>query len=403
MKKLLQITWHEYRRHVFTRRFMLVLLSAPLLIAFLVGMVLLVMYLESDDAPMGYVDASGVLAKALPPPPVRWPLQAVPMVAFSSQEQAQAALDSEQIQGYYVLPENYLQTGVAELVYNQEPKGHSQNQFLSFLAVNLLSSQPAEVVERITTGTNMIVRSPDNSREASEERFMEILLPFISGLVFFVAIATSSGYLLQAVVEEKENRTMEILVTTVSPGQLMAGKIIGDIAIGFTQLIAWFLFIILAVLVGRNWFDFLQGVQFPWSSFGVMLLVMVPAFVMICALMAAVGATVTEASEGQQVMSMITLPLYLPYMLLALLMENPNSPLAVGLSLFPLTAPLTIAIRAGFAVIPAWQLILTVSILVASALGALWLAGRAFRMGMLRYGQRLRWKELFSRGARRVA
>jgi ABC-2 type transport system permease protein len=217
-------------------------------------------------------------------------------------------------------------------------------------------------------------------------------------LIFFIAIATSSGYLLQAVVEEKENRTMEILVTTVSPGQLMAGKIIGDIAIGFTQLFTWLIFIVLGVSVGRNWFEFLQGVQIPWSSLGLMLLVMVPAFVMICALMAAVGATVTEASEGQQVMGIFTIPLYLPYMLIGVLMENPNSPLAIGLSLFPLTAPLTISIRAGFAVVPTWQLVLSVGILIASAVGALWLAGRTFRLGMLRYGQRLRWKEIFSPG-----
>ena len=398
MKKMLQVAWREYGRHVFTRRFTLMLLSVPLLVVFLVGMVLLVIRLESDDTPLGYVDHSGVLADPLPPREVKWPAQAVPLLPFITEEYAQQALDDEVIQGYYVLPEDYLQTGLAELVYNKEPKGMSQEQFISFLALNLLANQPPNVAARVTEGTTVIVRSTDNSREASEDRFLDILMPFISGLIFFIAIATSSGYLLQAVVEEKENRTMEILVTTISPGQLMAGKIIGNIAIGFTQLFTWLVFIVLGLSLGSNWFEFLQGVQIPWSSLGLMLLVMVPAFVMICALMAAVGATVTEASEGQQVMGIFTLPLYLPYMLIGVLMENPNSPLAVGLSLFPLTAPLTVSIRAGFAIVPAWQLILSVGILVASAVGALWLAGRAFRLGMLRYGQRLRWKEIFSRG-----
>ena len=137
--------------------------------------------------------------------------------------------------------------------------------------------------------------------------------------------------------------------------------------------------------------------QIPLPILGLILLAIVPAFVMISSLMAAAGATVTEASEGQQVMGMFTIPLYLPYFLIAVLMENPNGPLAVGLSLFPLTAPLTISIRAGFAVIPTWQLVLSVGILIASAVGGLWFAGRAFRLGMLRYGQRLRWKEVFSR------
>ena len=398
MKKMLQVAWREYGRHVFTRRFRLVLLSVPLFVVLIVGMVLIVVSLEGDDTPLGYVDHSGVLENPAPGPQVKWPEKETPLLAFLSEEEAQLALTDEKIQGYYILPEDYLQTGMAELVYNDEPKGMSQEQFISFLAVNLLTSHPSEVATRITEGTSITVRSADNSREVSEENPMSILMPFISGLVFFFAIATSSGYLLQAVVEEKENRTMEILVTTVSPGQLMAGKIIGDIAIGFTQLFAWLAFIVLGVWIGRNWVDFLQGVKIPWASLGLMLLVMVPAFVMISALMAAVGATVTEASEGQQVMGMFTMPLYLPYFLVAVLMENPNGPLAVGLSLFPLTAPLTISIRAGFAVVPTWQMVLTISILIASAAGALWFAGKAFRLGMLRYGQRLRWKEVFSRG-----
>ncbi len=398
MKKILQVAWREYGRHVFTRRFRLVLLSVPLFVIFTVGLVFLVVFLESDATPLGYVDESGLLANPLPPPEVKWPVQQTPIIAFSTEVYAQQALDDGVIQGYYLIPEDYLQTGMAELVYTEEPKGMSQEQFFSFLAVNLLSDQPQDVANRISEGTTVVVRSEDNSREVSQGNPLGIIMPFVSGLIFFFAIATSSGYLLQAVVEEKENRTMEILVTTVSPGQLMAGKIIGDIAIGFTQLFAWLVFIVVGVMVGSNWIDVLQGLQIPWASLGLMLLVMLPAFVMICALMAAVGATVTEASEGQQVMGFFTIPLYLPYMLLAVLMENPNSPLAVGLSLFPLTAPMTISIRAGFAVVPAWQLILSVAILVASAVGALWFAGRAFRLGMLRYGQRLRWKEVFSQG-----
>jgi ABC-2 type transport system permease protein len=398
MKKMLQVAWRDYGRHVFTRRFRLMLLSVPLFVVFLVGLVLIVVSLEGDDTPLGYVDHSGVLADPVPGPKVKWPEKETPMLALPSEGEAQSALAEGKIQGYYILPEDYQLTGMAELVYNEEPKGMSQEQFLTFLAANLLSDQPAEIVARVTEGTTVIVRSADNSREASEERFLDILLPFISGLIFFFAIATSSGYLLQAVVEEKENRTMEILVTSVSPGQLMAGKIIGGIAIGFTQLFAWLAFIVLGVWIGSNWLEFLQGVQIPWASLGLMLLVMVPAFVMISALMAAVGATVTEASEGQQVMGMFTIPLYVPYFLIAVLMENPNSPLAVGLSLFPLTAPLTISIRAGFAVVPTWQMVLSIGILIVSAAGALWFAGKAFRLGMLRYGQRLRWKEIFSRG-----
>ena len=191
---------------------------------------------------------------------------------------------------------------------------------------------------------------------------------------------------------------MEILVTSVSPNQLMAGKIMGNLSVGLTQLVIWIIFTLIAINILPKFIPMGEPPQIPASYILLLVVTFLPAFVMICALMAAVGATVTEASEGQQVMGIFTLPLYLPYMLIGVLMENPNSPLAVGLSLFPLTAPMTISIRAGFAVVPAWQLVLSVGILVASAAGALWFAGRAFRLGMLRYGQRLRWKEVFSQG-----
>ncbi len=117
---------------------------------------------------------------------------------------------------------------------------------------------------------------------------------------------------------------------------------------------------------------------------------------MVSGLMAAVGATVTEGSEGQQIMGLFTIPIWLPYILIGVFIQNPNSPLAVAMTLFPLTAPMTIAIRMGFTTIPAWQYITSLVLLLISAVGAVWLAGRAFRLGMLRYGQRVHWKEIFS-------
>jgi ABC-2 type transport system permease protein len=119
----------------------------------------------------------------------------------------------------------------------------------------------------------------------------------------------------------------------------------------------------------------------------------VPAFIMLAALMVAVGATLTDVQEAQQVTSLFTLPLFIPFWFALTLINHPNGPIAVGLSFFPLTAPITLSIRAGFAPVPAWQLVLGVSLLVLFALAALWFAGRAFRLGMLRYGQRVPWRE----------
>ena len=396
MTKFWRIAWQEYSRHVFRRRFIFALLSVPFFLVLTVVLVLLVIWMDSKPTPIGYIDHSGVLANPLPQQPVKWPERTVSLRAYVDETSAKADLESGKLQAYYLLPEDYLQSGQAQLIYLKEPNGMATEQFTDFLTANLLLDQPPEIANRIIHGSELIIQTTDKSREASEDRFVNLILPFLSGILFIVGMSTSSGYLMQAVVEEKENRTMEIMVTSVSPGQLMSGKVIADIAVGVTQLLVWAIFIILAVVVGKNYIPFLGGIKFSGEMIGILLAVMIPAFVMISGLMAAVGATVSEASEGQQIMGLFTIPIWLPYILIATFFQNPNSPLAIAMSLFPLTAPMTIAMRLGITPIPAWQLIACVTILVLSAIGAVWLAGRAFRMGMLRYGQRVRWKEVFS-------
>jgi ABC-2 type transport system permease protein len=119
--------------------------------------------------------------------------------------------------------------------------------------------------------------------------------------------------------------------------------------------------------------------------------------------MALVGATATEAREAQQIAGLFTIPLAIPLWFVSALIANPNSILSVILSIFPFTAPLAISLRAGYTDIPLWQTVLAVVLLVIFAIGALWLAGRAFRLGMLRYGKRLTWREIFARQPRRVS
>jgi ABC-2 type transport system permease protein len=397
MSKFWQITWHEYSRHVFRRRFIFALLSVPFFLALTIVLVILVIWMQSDITPIGYIDSSSLLANHVPQPRVKFQERNVPMQSYTDEASARADLQAGKIQAYYLIPENYLLTGEVEAIYLKELKGLSSRQFDSFLAANLLATQPPEIGKRLLEGSELIIQSTDKSREASQNQFINIILPMLAGILFIVGMSTSSGYLLQAVVEEKENRTMEIMVTSVSPNQLMSGKVIADIAVGVTQLLVWAIFLALALVIGKNYLPFLSGLKFSAEMIGILTVVMVPAFIMISGLMAAVGATVSEASEGQQIMGLFTIPIWLPYFFMTTFISNPNSPLAIALSFFPLTAPMTIALRLGFTTIPTWQVIVSVGILVLSAIGAVWFAGRAFRLGMLRYGQRVHWNEIFSR------
>lgn len=186
---------------------------------------------------------------------------------------------------------------------------------------------------------------------------------------------------------------MEMLVTTISPAQLMSGKILGIIAVGWTQLFVWIVMALVLLVIASLFVGFpgINSITFGYIVLAVG--IFVPAFVMLSALMVAVGATLTDAQEAQQVTSIFTLPLFIPFWFVFQLIGHPNGPVAVGLSLFPLTAPITLAIRAGFTTIPPWQIGLSLGFLIIGAGLAVWLAGRAFRLGMLRYGQRVPWRE----------
>jgi ABC-2 type transport system permease protein len=396
MNKFWRVAIHEYRRHVLRRRFLFALLSVPGLILVMILVGFMIATANRSDLPIGYVDHSGLLANPLPPPEPDPSNDPLALVAFQTQSEAEAALESKEIQAYYLLPPDYQRTGRAQLFYVTELSSDAEEQFADFLRLNLLRDQPEAVANRLISGDNLTVRTPDGSREMSERDWFNIFTPFAAGLAFIIAIFTTSGYLMQAVVEEKENRTIELLITSVSPFQMMAGKIIGIIGVGLTQIVAWLSVAFLAVLIGRSTFDWLQALTISPGFVGLMVVVMLPSFVLVAALMAAVGATVTEAREGQQVSGLFTLPVMVPYWFTYQIMSNPNGSLAIVLSYFPLTAPVALTMRAGFTALSLGEVLLSVGLLVLSAIAALWLAGRAFRLGMLRYGQRVNLRELFA-------
>jgi ABC-2 type transport system permease protein len=393
MNILWQVITFEYARHVFRKRFLLGLFSLPVFIGIMAIVVLLLVRSEINLKPIGYVDHSGLL----PGPDslveggslASW----VELIPYHNEESAQSALESDQIQAFFLLGENYLETRQAKLVALDEPSSIATGQFAQFVRTHLLENYPPEIAQRLMNGNQLIVRSIDGSRQFIQGDWLGFLLPFLVAFVFLVAVFATSGYLLQAVVEEKENRTMELLVTTISPNRLMAGKVMGIIAVGWTQLFVWFGLVVLLVLFGSIFVNLPDWISISIGYLGLAIVLFVPAFIMLSALMVAVGATLADVQEAQQVTSLLTLPLFIPFWFALTLINDPYGNLAVALSFIPFTAPITIAIRAGFAVIPAWQIGISLGLLIVFAVLAIWFAGRAFRIGMLRYGQRVAWWE----------
>jgi ABC-2 type transport system permease protein len=315
----------------------------------------------------------------------------IEFLPYQDEEQAQTDLNAENIQAYYILPEEYPQEFRVDLVFLEEPASEVQEQFEQFIKQNLDMYQnlDPQIKERLENESLITISTLDGRREMRQDQWYNIVVPMVAGIMFFIVVMTSGGYLLQAVVEEKENRTMEILISSVTPRQLMTGKIIGNIGVGLTQLVVWLIFAWVGLIIAGRFIPVVQNISISTDYIVVLLLVFLPSFVMVAAIMAAIGATMTETKEAQQISSLFSLPMMIPYYLSSTIMMNPNGPLAMILSFFPITAPITLTIRMGFTVIPAWQIAINIAILVIFAILAIWFAGKAFRMGMLRYGKKL--------------
>jgi len=406
MRKLWQVAVYEYKRNVFKKSFIITLLSVPLLIAFSVGFGLFIESRQNNPLPVGYVDQAGVLNSALITPEILsdWDDQydePVSMIGFQSEEAARMALEEDQIQAYFVVPESYLMARRVSVVYIQEPGENAWLQFYDFLRLNILSGYPPEIVTRAAFGIDFIVRSMDGRREvpAASGPTFGLLMPLFVSMSFLFLLLMSSGYTMSAVADEKENRTMEVLVTTISPFQLIGGKILGITAISLTLLCSWVGVIALGIFIGRlvgvNW---LNDLSMDWRSVVSVVAIAIPAYLLVSALMTAIGAMVTTTQEGQSVSTVFVvlhlIPLYISWSFL----NEPHNSQAVLLSLLPFTSLMTVAFRNLFTIVPTWQVAISVLIQTLCACVAIWLASRAFRLGMLHYGQRMAFRRLFARG-----
>ncbi len=403
MNKFWYVALYEYKRHVFRKGYILAILSVPLILFVSIGAGNLVEVFENNPDPIGYVDLSGVLMNPQPVPEGAGTRHPVEIIAFEDETAALAALDAEEIQAYYVIAEDYVETISVSLTYYEEPGENAESYFRSFMRSNLLTEQSPEVVFRTLDDLDVIVRTPDGSHELSERNVLNIALPAATGFIFMFLLMTSSGYFAGAVAEEKENRTMEILATSMSTNQFITGKVVGILFISMTQLVAWILFGVIAFYVGGTVMEvsWIQNAEIKVGTILALVAILIPAYLMYAGLAVMVSGTVTEAAEGQQMTGMFSLPLAFSYWLAPLIIGNPQSPLSTILSMIPFIAPTSMPLRVAFSVVPVEQIAVATLILIASAVVAIWLAARAFELGMLRYGQKLSFRELFKKAAPR--
>jgi ABC-2 type transport system permease protein len=222
------------------------------------------------------------------------------------------------------------------------------------------------------------------------------MLPLFVTVIFFAILMNGAGILMRSVSKEKQNRVMEVLLLSASPRQLLLGKIVGLGLAALLAAAAWIVSGYLALGVGGSTLNIPAGFAIPSSVVFWAIVFFVLGYAVYASLMAGAGALVPNLKEISAATWVVSSPLFLGYFLAIIAIEAPHGPLATAISLFPLTAPVGMVMRLTIGGVPGWQLALSAGLLAITAVLAVWLSARLFRIQELLSGQPFTPKRYFA-------
>jgi ABC-2 type transport system permease protein len=407
-RKILVIARHEYLINVKRPGFIIMTAVVPalgvlgLLAATLLGGEasrigdFLERQFAGDSQPSAVVDSSGLFS------PIQ-PEYQEEFVLYQSEDAAQEALEAEQISQALLIPEDYLETGRVVVLTRDSGFGalevSDSSQVRAFFVDHLLAGRVDQPIrERATSPLRAEPKVVSQGRTRGEGPLSFVftfVVPYILSFFLIMTIFVSSGYLLRSVAEEKETRVVELVISSVRPMELMAGKVAGLGALGLTQVLIWLISVV----------GFSGGLMALVAAAGAVLL---PVRVMLLAvvyyllgytlyaiLMAGIGALGTTMQESQQLAGVFSFFAAIPYMLSGFLFTNPNALLARVFSFFPLTASTMMMMRLPLSDVPWVDVVGSIAALVVSLPIALWVGAKLFRVGLLIYGKRPTLKEIW--------
>nr|HID12421.1 ABC transporter permease [Anaerolineae bacterium] len=346
---------------------------------------------------IGVLDGSGHFSPILPEYQDNF-------VLYGSEAEAEKALLAEELSAVLVIREDYLDTGQVAVMTTGSGFGAAMvsdsTTVRSFFVDHLLADQvePAlreRAADPMDVEPRVISASGERQGEGPWGFVFTFIVPYFLVLFLVMTIFISSGYLLQSVAEEKESRVIEIVISSVSPTELMAGKVAGLGALGLTQVLVWLLSawgfsggaVVLLALAG--------AVSIPTKVLVLGVTYYLLGYTLYAILMAGVGALGTTMRESQQLAGIFSFFAAAPYMLSGFLFANPNMLVARVLSFFPLTASTMMMMRLPLAEVPWVDVVGSIAVLLLSIPAALWVGARLFRMGLLIYGKRPTLKEIW--------
>jgi ABC-2 type transport system permease protein len=352
---------------------------------------------ESDLESEGYVDLSGLISM------IPSDLPANTLKPYLTESEAQLALEAEEISAYYIVTKDYIESG--EILYihpdvNPIAEGGQDWVMRWTLYVNMLGGDmemasniwhPANFNEHDLSKVNS---ANDGSSEecltpgyGCESNALIELLPIGIMVIIYISIMSGGSYLLRLVSSEKDSRVMELLLLSASPSQLLNGKVISYCILGFFQVLAWFGAVFLIFKIGGTSLNIPTGFELPISLIVWGLVFFLLGYAVYASMMAGAGALTPKLSQYTSVYFIVSMPLLISYALSTLLAMRPHSPLAVVLSIFPLSAPVMMITRLTVGGVPLWQPFLAAGLTLLFAVLTIRAVTRMFHAQVLLSGQ----------------
>ena len=414
MKNIILIAKREFFTQVKKKSFIILTLLTPLLIIVFGGVVSLMFQANETQMQISVIDKSGLFKDKLKSDQnIRY--------VFSSEETEKSLIKAlettEEMNGVMIIPkkdihelENSIEVLTNKNLSNEARKNIAGNisEIIKAEKINALGISTAQI-EDLNKGVNLHVVNI-LEKEKKQDSF---LVGVKSGLSIFLMYCVFTFIMMygirvmRSVLEEKNNRVVEILISSVKPFELMMGKILGVTGVALVQFGVWVVMIFASVMtLGSSNVGMVSGVAevqmilsaLSQINYGLILFVFVIYFLLgylfYSAMYAAIGSAVDNETETQQFTLFAILPMMLGFYGSITIMNNPDGPMSFWLSMIPFTSPIAMLARIPFDV-PIWELVLSIVILLVSTLGMVFIASKIYRVGILMYGNKVTLKELW--------
>ncbi len=411
MSKIISVIKREYIQIVRTKGFIIGTILGPVLMAAFIVVPIIVQFVSVDKQEnIGVVDLSGEvfmeldkkLDQKLKDGSRRYILQ-----KFEIEENVEQLLEKlnkkvleKELTAYIHIPENITKGGVAEYVSEHVSDFDKQgniNQALSSIIIEKRLRGEGLDPEKIGQYMRPVKLDTKKVTTRGVERDVggTFIIAFVLALILYMTVIFYGQIILRGVIEEKSSRVVEIVLSSLRPFQLMAGKILGIAAVGFTQYAIWALFGIAATRYSGNvvsrFFPEAAGLQIPTIPayiFIYFIIFFILGYFLYGTMYAGIGSMVNNEKEAQQLVMPVTMFLVVPIMLMWFIIRNPDSSVSVVLSLVPFFSPILMLLRISVLLPPFPQIAASIVLLILTTVLMIWISAKIYRVGILMYGKR---------------